>query len=91
MGLASLVATREKQLASLRRSRGKFMTSRARLAALLCACALGTLTPLALQAAPDKALEARFEPRFDSQDSEYREIGAFEGVVFADAARPRAW
>jgi N-acetylated-alpha-linked acidic dipeptidase len=41
------------------------MTTRARLAALLCACALGALTPLTLQAAPDKALEARFDALID--------------------------
>ncbi|MFN9848265.1 MAG: M28 family peptidase, partial [Alphaproteobacteria bacterium] len=41
------------------------MTTRARLAALLCACALGALTPLAVQAAPDKALEARFDALID--------------------------
>ena len=41
------------------------MTFRSRLPALLCACALAALTPMSLQAAPDKALEARFDALID--------------------------
>ena len=41
------------------------MTIRSRLPALLCACALGALAPFSAQAAPDKALEARFDALID--------------------------
>src|SRR5687767_834624 len=60
MGLASLVAGRDNGLASAPRSGGISMKSVSRLAVLLCAGALAALAPAAL-AAPDKALEARFD------------------------------
>lgn len=41
------------------------MPSRSRLAALFAACALGALAPVAALAAPDKALEARFDSMID--------------------------
>lgn len=41
------------------------MTIRSRLPALLCACALAALLPMSVQAAPDTALEARFDALID--------------------------